>query len=117
MRAGTTSTGLGARLLRSLAAGALLLLAACGPRQPATPEPVCTADTKTVECWWVLYGCMPELSPRDACMAVCKEQEQGQLKVCEGKLPHRPDPVMMSVRHLRCDRCLKFSDQPFKKQR
>jgi len=98
-----------------VAAAALATLVACGPQKPRTPEPACTADAKTVECWWVLYGCMPELSPRNACLSLCKEQEKGQLKVCEGKLPHRPDPVMMSVRHLGCDRCLRFSDQPFKK--
>jgi hypothetical protein len=90
-------------------------LVACGPQQPRTPEPICTAETNTVECWWVLYGCLPELSPRNACLSICREQEKGQLKVCEGKLPHRSEPVMMSVRHLSCDRCLRFSDQPFKK--
>jgi hypothetical protein len=97
------------------AAAALALLLGCGPQKPATPEPACTAESKTVECWWVLYGCTPELSPRDACLALCKEQEKGQLRVCEGKLPHRPDPVMMSIRYLGCDRCLRFSDQPFQK--
>jgi hypothetical protein len=102
-------------LMGCVAAVALATLGACGPQKPSAPEPVCTADTKNVECWWVLYGCMPELSPRNACLAMCKELEKGQLKVCEGKLPHRPDPVMMSVRHLGCDRCLRFSDQPFKK--
>jgi hypothetical protein len=102
-------------LMGCVVAAALATLGACGPQKSAAPEPLCTADTKNVECWWTLYGCMPELSPRDACLAICKEQEKGQLKVCEGKLPHRPDPVMMSVRHLGCDRCLRFSDQPFKK--
>ena len=107
----------GAAIVRGcVAAAALAALVGCGPQKPKAPEPTCTAETKTVECWWVLYGCMPELSPRNACLSVCKEQEKGQLKVCEGKLPQRPDPVMMSMRHLSCDRCLRFSDKPFKKQ-
>jgi len=117
MRTTTTVIGSGSGLTRALAAYALVtLLGGCGPQKPSTPEPLCTAESKTVECWWVLYGCMPELSPRNACLSLCKEQEKGQLKVCEGKLPQRSEPVMMSVRHLGCDRCLKFSDQPFKKK-
>ena len=91
---------------------ATLVTAGCGRRPAARPEPTCTAEAKQVECWWVLYGCMPELSPRDACFAICRAQEGGQLKVCEGQLPHRREPVMMSVRHLGCDRCLKLSDRP-----
>ncbi|HEY3357096.1 MAG TPA: hypothetical protein VGQ83_27855 [Polyangia bacterium] len=95
--------------------GLPLLGAGCGPKTPPRPEPQCTAENKQVECWWVLYGCMPELAPRDACMSICRDQEKGQLKLCEGKLPHRADPVMMSVRHMGCDGCLRFSDKPLGK--
>jgi hypothetical protein len=96
-------------------AGVMVASPGCSPSRPATPEPTCTAENKAVECWWVLYGCYPEISPRDACLSLCRDQERGQLKICEGRLPHRPQPVMLSVRNLRCDRCLRFSDQPFMK--
>ena len=97
-----------------LAAG--VVLSGCHAGGSARVEPQCTAEHIQVECWWVLYGCMPELSPRDACMSICRDQEKGQLKICEGKVPHRPDPsIMMSVRHMRCDQCIRFSDQPFVK--
>jgi hypothetical protein len=93
-------------------------LAACGRPAARKPEPSCTVETKEVECWWVLYGCMPELSPRDACLAICRDQELGQLKVCEGKLPQKPgQDLMMSVRHLGCDHCIRLSDKPLAKAR
>jgi hypothetical protein len=106
-------------MLRAATAAALVLTASlallgagCGAKPAARPEPVCTAEGKQVECWWILHGCLPELSPRDACMSICRDQEKGQLKVCEGKLPHRADTVMLSVRYFGCDNCLKLSDRP-----
>jgi hypothetical protein len=109
--AGGESRGM-LRVAIAAALGLALCQAGCGPKTPARPEPACTAEGKQVECWWILYGCMPALSPRDACMSICRDQEQGQLKLCEGKLPQRQDTVMMSVRNLSCDRCIRFSDRP-----
>jgi len=110
---GVTPKALCCALVAAVACG---VVSGCAPPKQKTPEPECTVDTRSVECWWVLYGCMPELSPRDACLAICRDQERGQLKICEGRLPHRPEPLMMSVRHLTCDRCIRFSDKPLGKR-
>ncbi len=105
------------RSVIALAAAAFLaaplLVSSCGRPAEKRPEAQCTVEGKQVECWWVLYGCMPKLAPRDACLSLCREQEQGQLKVCEGNLPQQPGkPLMMSVRHLGCDQCIRMSDRP-----